>query len=253
MSRDGPKVPLVTVRYRVRGSPAHAAPHPAPEIDYAGRSMSDSLSSADAFWALEWRSEDELLMAIEPTDQEIAGAAPDLAAYYNDRHNRQMMGHEDEPFTAAAVATYYRELRAGGGRPFLLQRGRAEERSLVGDADLRNIEDGVAEVAIMIGGRQVQGRGLGTRYATMLHVFAFRVLGLDRLYISVVPANAASRRLFGKLGYEIDDSPEARELIDEETDLTLSVSRARFEGICAASLREVRAHRRSDGQNQNQK
>jgi RimJ/RimL family protein N-acetyltransferase len=253
MSRDGPKVPLVTVRYRVRGSPAHAAPHPAPEIDYAGRSMSDSLSSADALWALEWRSEDELLMAIEPTDQEIAGAAPDLAAYYNDRHNRQMMGHEDEPFTAAAVATYYRELRAGGGRPFLLQRGRAEERSLVGDADLRNIEDGVAEVAIMIGGRQVQGRGLGTRYATMLHVFAFRVLGLERLYISVVPANAASRRLFGKLGYEIDDSPEARELIDEETDLTLSVSRARFEGICAASLREVRAHRRSDGQNQNQK
>jgi RimJ/RimL family protein N-acetyltransferase len=218
--------------------------------------MSDSLSSADALWALEWRSEDQLLMAIEPTDQEIAGAAPDLAAYYNDQHNRQMMGH-DEEFTAAAVATYYRELRAEGGRPFLLQRGRVrgrvEERSLVGDADLRNIEDGIGEVAIMIGGRQVQGRGLGTRYATMLHVFAFRVLGLERLYISVVPANAASRRLFGKLGYEIDDSPEARELIDEETDLTLSVSRARFEGICAASLREVRAHRRSDGQNQNQK
>lgn len=218
--------------------------------------MSDSLSSADALWALEWRSEDQLLMAIEPTDQEIAGAAPDLAAYYNDQHNRQMMGH-DEEFTAAAVATYYRELRAEGGRPFLLQRGRVpgrvEERSLVGDADLRNIEDGIAEVAIMIGGRQVQGRGLGTRYATMLHVFAFRVLGLERLYISVVPANAASRRLFGKLGYEIDNSPEARELIDEETDLTLSVSRARFEDTCAASLPQIRAHRRSDGQNQNQK
>lgn len=179
-------------------------------------------------------------MAIEPTEAEIADAAPDLAAYYNDAHNRQMMAHEDEPFTAAGVVTYYRELREAGGRPFLFQR----EGVLVGDGDLRNIEDRTAEIAIMIGGRAIQGRGLGTRFAIMLHVFAFRVLGLERVFISVIPANAASRRLFEKLGYEIDDSPEARELIDDETDVTLSISRARFEDTVSASVSQIRISER---------
>jgi RimJ/RimL family protein N-acetyltransferase len=206
--------------------------------------MSEAFTSADARWAIEWRSGDEVLTAVEPTAEELAAAASDLAGYYNDAHNRVMMGHEEEPFTAAAVAGYYRELRADGGRPFLLQRTEGGALSLLGDGDLRNIEDGTAEIAIMIGGRAVQGRGLGTRYATMLHAFAFRVLGLERLYISVIPANAASRRLFEKLGYEIDDSPEARDLIDEETDLTLSVSRARFEATAAAGLAQIRTYER---------
>jgi len=206
--------------------------------------MSETLTPADGLWAVEWRGEDDVLIAIEPTEAEIAGASADLAGYYNDAHNRVMMGHEDEPFTADAVATYYRELRAEGGRPFLLQRTEAGVLALLGDGDLRNIEDGTAEVAIMIGGRAVQGRGLGTRYATMLHVFAFRVMGLERLYISVIPANAASRRLFEKLGYQIDESPEARELIDDETDVTLSVSRDRFETVAGATLAPIRIYRR---------
>ena len=41
----------------------------------------------------------------------------------------------------------------------------------------------------------------------MLHAFGYDVLGLERIYISVIPANAASRRLFEKLGYQRDDSP----------------------------------------------
>ena len=81
----------------------------------------------------------------------------------------------------------------------------------------------------MIGGRATQGRGLGTRFGLMLHAFGYGVLGLGRLYISVIPANAASRRLFEKLGYEVDDSPEAREFIDEESDLTMSLARSAFE------------------------
>jgi RimJ/RimL family protein N-acetyltransferase len=55
------------------------------------------------------------------------------------------------------------------------------------------------------------------------------VLGLERLYMSVIPANAASRRLFEKLGYEIDDSADARDYADEETDVTMSIARAPFE------------------------
>src|ERR1700690_2242974 len=103
--------------------------------------MSETSVPAQARWAIEWRGEGEALMAIEPTEAEIADAASDLAAYYNDAHNRQMMAHEGEPFTAAGVATYYRELREEGSRPFLFQRAGV----LVGDGDLRNIEDRTAE------------------------------------------------------------------------------------------------------------
>ena len=92
----------------------------------------------------------------------------------------------------------------------------------MGDADFRNLEEGTGEFAIMIGGPASQGRGLGTRFGLMLHLFGYDVLGLERIYISVIPANAASRRLFERLGYQIDDSPEARQFIDEETDLTMS-------------------------------
>jgi RimJ/RimL family protein N-acetyltransferase len=196
--------------------------------------------SAKPLWAVEWRAGGQTLIALEPTEAEILRAAGELAEHYNDAHNRQMMGHGDEPFTAAAVAAYYRASRGEGGRPFLFQRGGV----LIGDGDLRNIEDASAEIAIMIGARDVQGRGLGTLYATMLHVFAFRVLGLERLYVSVIPDNAASRRLFGKLGYEADDSSEARALIDEETDLTLSVSRSKFESTATGALSEIRIYPR---------
>src|SRR5579871_611144 len=159
-------------------------------------------------WAVEWKQGPETLVALEPDPAELRRAAPQLAAFYNDDHNRRMLAHDDEPHTAEDVVAYYEELRAEGGRPFLLY----ADGVLMGDADFRNLEDRTGEFAILIGGRATQGRGLGTRFARMLHVFGFRTLGLDRIYISVIPANAASRRLFEKLGYQIDDSPEAREL-----------------------------------------
>jgi RimJ/RimL family protein N-acetyltransferase len=44
-----------------------------------------------------------------------------------------------------------------------------------------------------------------------------------------VPANAASRRLFEKLGYRPDASPAARAYADEDADVSLSLARADFE------------------------
>jgi len=176
-------------------------------------------------WAVEWEQGDETLSALEPTDDELRRAAPVLAAAYNDSHNRVMMGHDEEPHSAGDVVAYYEQLRIEGGRPFLLYMNDV----LVGDADFRNIAAARGEFAIMIGGRATQGRGLGTRFAVMLHVFGYDVLGLDRIYISVIPANVGSRPLFQKLGYQADDSPEARALIDEETDLTMSLARSAFD------------------------
>jgi RimJ/RimL family protein N-acetyltransferase len=192
-------------------------------------------------WAVEWKEGEETLTAIEPTTEELGRAAPELAAFYNDSHNRAMMAHETDAYTAADVIAYYRQLRAEAGRPFLLFQGGL----LMGDADFRNLEGRTGEFAIMIGGRATQGRGLGTRFGLMLHVFGFAVLGLERIYISVIPANIASRRLFEKLGYQLDDSPEAREFIDEESDLTMSLARATFEQARVAERATVRTFERA--------
>ena len=189
-------------------------------------------------WAVEWNQGGETLLAIEPDESELHRAAPDLAGFYSDDHNRRMMAHENEEFTAAEVVTYFEELRADGGRPFLL----FLNGTLMGDADFRNIdlEDATGEFAIMIGGRATQGRGLGTRYGRMLHAFGFETLGLERIYITVIPANSASRRLFEKLGYQIDNSPGARDFIDEESDVTMSLARTGFArpgGVAPSDIR----------------
>jgi RimJ/RimL family protein N-acetyltransferase len=78
----------------------------------------------------------------------------------------------------------------------------------------------------------------------MLHAFGYDVLGLDRIYISVIPANTASRRLFEKLGYRSDDSPEAREFIDDQSDLTMSLARTAFESARHAERAAIRAFER---------
>jgi RimJ/RimL family protein N-acetyltransferase len=191
-------------------------------------------------WAVEWRQGGELLAAIEPTVEELRRAAPALAAFYNDDHNRRMMAHADEPHTPEDVVAYYEELRVEEGRPFLLYL----DGVLMGDADFRNLEGDIAEFAIMIGGRAAQGRGLGTRFGRMLHAFGFGTLGLARIYISVIPANTASRRLFEKLGYQIDDSPQAREFVDEPSDITMSLPRDAFDRARTDELAAIRAFER---------
>ncbi|HEY2509231.1 MAG TPA: GNAT family N-acetyltransferase [Polyangiaceae bacterium] len=158
-------------------------------------------------------------MAFEPTPAEVAEAAPFLAAAYNEPHNRAMMANT-VAFGAAEVAAHYAEMRTDGARTFLLER----DGVLVGDADLRNFdEDGRAEIAILVASPDMQGRGLGTRFALLLHALAFGPLACARIYASIVPENAASRRLFEKLGYALDTSDEASAYTEEEDDLVLSV------------------------------
>lgn len=188
----------------------------------------------------------ERLRAIEPTPDELAAAAPALAAFYDDPHNRLMLANT-VTLTPAEVIASYEDLRATGGRPFLLFTG----DRLVGDGDLRHLDttgdEKSGEIAVLVGDRAVQGRGLGTRFAVMLHAFAFQVLDLTKVYASILPANVASLRLFTRLGYLPDDSPAARAFADEPGDVTLAVTRARFEFDAAAILAGVRLHRRHAG------
>ena len=83
-----------------------------------------------------------------------------------------------------------------------------------------------------------QGKGLGTRFATMIHAFAFDRLEIERMYASVVPQNVASRRVFEKLGYVEDGSDAAREYGDEG-DIVLAIARSTFHAAHASQLAEI--------------
>jgi RimJ/RimL family protein N-acetyltransferase len=186
------------------------------------------------------------LSAIEPSIEEVAAAATELAFAYSDPHNAPLMGHP-EPFSPDDVIAHYEDMIEEGARPFLFFR----DGRFAGDGDLRDLVDEPgarrAALAILVAAPAAQGKGLGTRYAIMLHAFAFGALGLDRLYVAIVPENVSSRRLFEKLGYRIDDSDAARRYADEESDVTLSVGRADFEKGRAATLAEIRVSERHPG------
>jgi RimJ/RimL family protein N-acetyltransferase len=183
---------------------------------------------------VEWKRANETLRIWEPGEAQVLALAPQLALYYNDAHNRAMMAHTQE-MSVDDVIEHYTLLRAEQGRPLMLFLG---ER-LVGDADLRGIGGGRAELAIMIGDRALQGRGLGTAFGKMAHALAFARLKLTATCVSILPENVASRRLFERLGYVLDESPAARAIADEPTDVTMSLERARFEKLFATELKEV--------------
>src|SRR5262249_44082750 len=147
-----------------------------------------------------------------------------------------------EAIAASEVVEHYESMNDDGARPFLLYR----ERALAGDGDLRKIGRGAAEFAFLVAAPTAQGKGLGTRFATMIHAFAFRTLALDRVYASIVPDNVASRRVFEKLGYVIDDSPAAADYADEPGDIVMSIDRNRFEKLHAEALGAIRFTKRTE-------
>ncbi|MBA3393874.1 MAG: GNAT family N-acetyltransferase [Deltaproteobacteria bacterium] len=185
-------------------------------------------------YRLAWTTPAGELLAIEPDDGEVTAHAPALAAAYNDPHNARLLGH-GSLLTASDVQEHYTMLREAGAHGFLLMR----DGVLAGDGDLRAIADGAAEFAFLIASPGAQGKGLGTRFALMIHAFAFRSLMLDRLYAAVVPDNLASRRVFEKLGYVVDDGPRARSFGDAG-DVVLRLDRASFLRDRAPMLDEIR-------------
>lgn len=173
-------------------------------------------------YRLDWTTPAGELLAIEPDASEVTAHAATLAAAYNDPHNARLLGHTSL-LTEADVQEHYTMLREAGAHGFLLMR----DGVLAGDGDLRAIADGTAEFAFLIASPDAQGKGLGTRFALMIHAFAFRSLMLDRLYAAVVPENVASRRVFEKLGYVADDSARARSFGDAG-DVVLRLDRSSF-------------------------
>jgi RimJ/RimL family protein N-acetyltransferase len=181
-----------------------------------------------------WSTPAGQLVAIEPRADEIARHAAALAAAYNDPHNAPLLGHSDD-VDEDDVVEHYGDVAASGGRNFLVFR----DGDLVADADLRKLGAGAAEFAFLVASPGAQGKGLGTRIALMIHAFGFRWLGLERIYASIIPHNAASRRVFEKLGYQVDDSAAARVYADDPGDVTMVIERAEFANSHAQAMAEI--------------
>ncbi len=184
---------------------------------------------------IEWDTDAGQLTAIEPTLDEVRVHAAQLAAGYNEPRNAELMGHA-EPLSNDEVVDHFDAAMEDGVRSFLL----FVDGTFVGDGDLRGARGETAEFAFMIAAPTIQGKGLGTRFALMIHAFGFAQLGLARIYASLVPHNVASRRVFEKLGYRVDDGPEARSYADEPGDLTLVLERSTFERTHAAAVAQIR-------------
>jgi RimJ/RimL family protein N-acetyltransferase len=185
-----------------------------------------------ARYAVEWGG----LKLFEPTMDQVRAVAAELAGHYNEPVNRAFLTNETD-FSAEDVVQLYGEMRASEGRPFLL----ATEGAVVGDADLRHVEQRRAEYAILVGPRARQGRGLGTRFSSMALVLAFGPLGLRRVYASVRPENTGSLRMFDKVGYVVDTSSDARRYAELPDDVCVSIGleefrRAQPEALARATM-----------------
>ena len=182
-----------------------------------------------------WPTAVGVLTAFEPTLEEVGQHAAALAAGYNEPVNMPLLGH-GEKITEAEVVDHYDGMFEDAARPFLLFR----DDNFVGDADLRGIRDGSCEFAFMIGAPTEQGKGLGTRFAIMLGAFGFEQLSLDRIFASIVPANIASRRVFDKLGFRVDDGELARTYADQPGDITMVIDRPTFERVQIEVLGQIK-------------
>lgn len=175
---------------------------------------------------LRYQRESVVFRAAEPTSDVVAEHATTLRDWYNTPANAELMGNT-VAMTTDDVLEYWSAVGERRARGFLL----FVNDALAGDAELRNITANTAEFSIMIGAVAEQGRGLGGAFAALIHVFAFRVLGLERIYVQPKPENVRVQRMERRMGYELDHSPEARALADDERDLTMSITRATFERI----------------------
>lgn len=159
---------------------------------------------------LTFPTHDPRLRAVEPDAELVARHAAQLCAWYNGDINADMMG-ASAAMTVAEVREFWADLGASGARAFLCFVG----DTLVGDMDLRGeLAAGHAEFAILIGDEGTKGRGLGLAFATMIHVFAFRDLGLRRIYVTPKTKNERVQRLNRKLGYARDDGALARSFLE---------------------------------------
>ncbi len=82
-----------------------------------------------------------------------------------------------------------------------------KELGLIGTANLVNInwKDKNAFHGMLLGDKEVRGKGIGYEVVSLIMFFAFEELGLNRLDSTIIEYNMASRKLYiEKCGWEVE-------------------------------------------------
>ena len=87
-----------------------------------------------------------------------------------------------------------------------------------------------AEVRILIGDEDYQGKGLGTEAIELITTFAFTRLNLNRLYAYVLDSNVRAKKAFEKVGFSVEGVLKKDRFIDGKYQDVFLMGTVRREG-----------------------
>lgn len=122
--------------------------------------------------------------------------------WFNDQEVAQYLGRYGHPMIEAQSAQYY-ETAAGSGAQLILGIRTKEPSALIGTIGLHDINhrDQTAELGIVIGAKDTQGKGYGREAITLLAHHAFTRLNLRNLTLRVLGNNERALRCYRKVGF----------------------------------------------------
>ncbi len=118
---------------------------------------------------------------------------------------RYMQAYQDPPITHSQIEKRIQKSLAGShDRVDMIIESKDGQRAGVvylQDIDYRNRK---AEIGVIVGEHDQQGKGMGTEAVEMILQVGFERLSLHRIYGSIDPANVPSIRVFENLGFTRD-------------------------------------------------
>jgi diamine N-acetyltransferase len=149
------------------------------------------------------------LVALGPLRREHI---PLYLRWINDFGTTRMLGVPPRPMTLEQETAWYEQAAADDARPMFAIYERATGRA-IGNCGLHEVDlaNRRTVVGIMIGEPDARGRGYGTEAMRLLVDYAFTVLGLHSVMLTVFEYNRAGRRCYEKVGFrEIGRRRESR-------------------------------------------
>lgn len=139
------------------------------------------------------------LVALGPLRREHI---PLYLRWINDFRTTRMLGMPPRPMTLEQETAWYEQATADDTRPMFTIYERATGRA-IGNCGLHEVDlaNRRTVVGIMIGEPDARGRGYGTEAMWLLVDYAFTVLGLHSVMLTVFEYNHAGRRCYEKVGF----------------------------------------------------
>jgi diamine N-acetyltransferase len=132
--------------------------------------------------------------------------------WINDFGTTRMLGLPPRPMTLEQEIAWFEQAASSGAQPLFTIYERATGRP-IGNCGLHEVDhhNRRTVVGIMIGEPDARGRGLGTEAMRLLLDYAFTVLGMHSVMLTVFEYNLAGRRCYEKVGFrEIGRRRESR-------------------------------------------